>query len=357
MRVGPQSAQAVPGPVCYGQGGTEPTVTDAHVVLGRINPNYFLGQRMELDQAAAENSIKTHIAEPLGLSLIEAAHGITHLADMNMTYGIRHITIERGYDPRDFVLLAFGGAGGLSATVWATELEIPTVIIPVAPANFSAWGLLNTDFREDRARTMVGELSDLTAEGIVSTFSELEQGCIDTLKTRGVSTDGIHSLRYCDMRYKGQEHWVKVPISAEMLETGPDGLTQLQSRFDQLHEQNYAHAQPGYPVQVVNYRVSTIAQTPRPQLAELSLNGTDTGSALKETRRVYFHRSGDFVDCPIYDREKLSAGATITGPTIVEEWTSTTVVPPGWQLTVDRFWKLSFNPYSGVNHQLLAYYR
>ena len=175
---------------------------------------------MELDQAAAERAIQNQIAEPLSLSLIEAAHGITHLADMNMTYGIRHITIERGYDPRDFVLLAFGGAGGLSATVWAAELEIPTVVIPVAPANFSAWGLLNTDFREDRVRTLVAGLEDLSAGNMAAMFGELEQACVETLAARGVDVDGLRLLRFCDMRYKGQEHWVKVPISADMLETG-----------------------------------------------------------------------------------------------------------------------------------------
>ena len=135
--------------------------------------------------------IEHRIAKPLGLSTVEAAYGITHLADMNMTYGIRNITIERGYDPRDFVLLAFGGAGGLSAAVWASELEIPTVVIPNAPANFSAWGLLNTDFREDRARTMVGDLDILSGEAILATFSALDEACLETLVARNVSVAGV----------------------------------------------------------------------------------------------------------------------------------------------------------------------
>ena len=344
LRVGPQSAQAVPGPVCYGRGGTEPTVTDAHVVLGRIDPNYFLGQRMQLDLAAAKAAIKAKVADPLKLSLIEAAHGITHLADMNMTYGIRNITIERGYDPRDFVLLAFGGAAGLSATKWATELEIPTLVIPVAPANFSAWGLLNADFREDRARTLVGDLLDLTPDLMSNTFAALENACADTLVERGIKREAMAFSRFCDMRYKGQEHWVKVPIAAGMLTSGPAGLAQLQARFDDLHEQHYAHAQPGYPVQIVNYRMSAVAQTPRPALQELSQQGSGTDAAQKGVRSVYFQAAGAYVACAIYDREQLGIGATFSGPGIVEEWTSTTVVPPGWQLTVDRFGNLILTP-------------
>ncbi|MFN8457199.1 MAG: hydantoinase/oxoprolinase family protein [Anaerolineae bacterium] len=350
LRVGPQSAQAVPGPVCYGKGGTEPTVTDAQVVLGRIDPDYFLGHRMQLDRAAAEQAIETRIAKPLGLSLVEAAYGITHLADMNMTYAIRNITIERGYDPREFVLLAFGGAGGLSATVWANELEVPTVVVPVAPANFSAWGLLNADFREDRSRTSLSELAELTREDMVAIFADLEQACLETLQARGVKVENVSFLRFCDMRYQGQEHWVKVPVPPEFFQTSKvfaqrtfevsNPLEILQSRFDQLHEQHYAHSQPGYPVQVVNYRVSAIAPTIKPVLRELS-GGVDAPieAGRKGTRSVYFPQTG-FVDCPIYDREKLVAGASLTGPAIVEEWTSTTVVPPGWRLTVEKFGNL-----------------
>ena len=355
LRVGPQSAQAVPGPVCYGKGGTEPTVTDAQVVLGRIDPNYFLGHRMQLDRAAAEQAIEGRIAKPLGLSLVEAAYGITHLADMNMTYAIRNITIERGYDPREFVLLAFGGAGGLSATVWASELEIPTVVVPVAPANFSAWGLLNADFREDRSRTSFSELADLTREEMVDMFAGLEQACLETLRARGVGVEGVTFLRYCDMRYQGQEHWVKVPVPPELfdktskvLETFEvstsalsNPLDNLRTRFDQLHEQHYAHAQPGYPVQVVNYRVSAIAPTPKPTLKKLPAQANGSlASAQKGSRSVYFPQASGYVDCPIYDREQLSPEAILNGPAIVEEWTSTTVVPPGWRLTVDGFGNL-----------------
>jgi N-methylhydantoinase A len=340
LRVGPQSAEAIPGPVCYGSGGSEPTVTDAQVVLGRIDPNYFLGHRMQLDKAAAERAIEARIARPLGLSLVEAAHGIAHLANMNMTYAIRNITIERGYDPRDFVLLAFGGAGGLSATVWAAELDIPTVVIPVAPANFSAWGLLNADFREDRVRTSVGELEELTRDELVANFADLEQSCLDTLRAKGVTVEGMHLLRFCDMRYRGQEHWVKVPVPPELwsAEAGKSlaGLSALQLRFDQLHQQHYAHAQPGYPVQVVNYRVAAIARTSRPILRELRRDGV-SAMARKGSRPVYFHEAGGYVDCSIYDREQLGFGSRLAGPAIVEEWTSTTVVPPEWRLTVDRF--------------------
>jgi N-methylhydantoinase A len=160
LRVGPQSAEADPGPACFGKGGTEPTVTDAHLLLGRINPDYFLARRMKLDAQAAEKAIRQRVAEPLGLSVVDAAHGITHIADMSMTYAIRNLTVERGYDPREFVLMCYGGAGGLFAAALAQELEIPQVVVPPEPANFSAWGILSTDYREDVVKTSVMALVD-----------------------------------------------------------------------------------------------------------------------------------------------------------------------------------------------------
>ena len=187
FRVGPLSAEADPGPVCFGKGGTEPTVTDAHLVLGRINPDNFLGRRMQLDVEAAKAAIRGRIAAPLGLSLEEAAHGITHLADTNMIHAIRRVTIERGHDPRDFTLMGYGGGGGLFAASLAREMDIGKTIIPVNPAVFSAWGILNSDFREDVVRTAVMPTAAVSTEELLDMFGSLVELAVEKLAASGLA--------------------------------------------------------------------------------------------------------------------------------------------------------------------------
>lgn len=339
FRVGPLSAEADPGPVCFGKGGTEPTVTDAHLILGRINPRNFLGRRMKLDVAGAKAAIQDRIADPLGLSLEEAAHGITHLADTNMIHAIRRVTIERGHDPRDFTLLGYGGGGGLFAASLAREMEIGKTIIPVNPAVFSAWGILNSDFREDVVRTTVTPTAALSVEELLEMFGDLAGAAADKLAASGLAAERARFARALDMRYEGQEHTVKVPLPP----TGDfkaGGMPLLQSLFDQLHERMYAHASPGTPTELVNLRLSAIVESAKPSILEIPRGTGDGGEALKSDRRVYFRDKRDAVACPVYDRERLGAGDAFRGPAIVEEWNTTTIVHPGQRLGVDDYGNL-----------------
>ena len=339
FRVGPLSAEADPGPVCFGKGGTEPTVTDAHLVLGRINPRNFLGRRMELDVAGAKAAIQGRIADPLGLSLEEAAHGITHLADTNMIHAIRRVTIERGHDPRDFTLLGYGGGGGLFAASLAREMEIGKTIIPVNPAVFSAWGILNSDFREDVVRTTVMPTAALAVEELLEMFGDPADVAADKLAASGLAAERARFVRALDMRYEGQEHTVKVPLPpADDLKAG--GMALLQSLFDQLHERMYAHASPGTPTELVNLRLSAIVESGKPSILEIPRGVGDGEEALKGDRRVYFRDERDAVPCPVYDRERLGGGDAFRGPAIVEEWNTTTIVHPGQRLGVDDYGNL-----------------
>ncbi|MEM7111076.1 MAG: hydantoinase/oxoprolinase family protein [Chloroflexota bacterium] len=324
LRIGPHSAQADPGPVCFGLGGSEPTVTDAQVVLGYLDPNYYLGQRMKLDKEAAAQAIETKIAQPLGLSLIEAANGIIHLTNMNMALAMRQMTIERGHDPRDFAFVCFGGGGGLFAGALLEELEMKQAIIPNNPAIFSAWGLLNADFREDINQTLVFPMLGTTGNEVGNKFAELGQHLESTGNT----------FYFADCRYQGQEHTVTVPVlESDLL---AEDLVALKARFDAYHEQAYAHALPNHSAEIVNLRLRMVGETKKPQLVARGGAATDATVAQKGVREVHFGNAAA-VSCPIYDRTKLEPNHQINGPAIVEEWTSTILIRPNQQLKVDSF--------------------
>lgn len=350
LRVGPKSAEADPGPVCFGKGGTEPTVTDAHLVLGRINSESFFGHRMKMHVEDAAQAIQEKIANPLGLSMVEAAYGITRLADTNMINAIRQVTIQRGQDPREFSLLCYGGGGGLFAGSLAEELQIPHTVIPFEPAVFSAWGILNADFREDVVRTSVMKTSELSVDELLSLFEKLVAQGLEQLRLSvgstgaGTSTGQIESgsvrfVRMVEMRYEGQEHSVRVPVPSDK-ELHKEGLGLLQTTFDRLHEQAYAHASPGTPTEIVNLRLWSIQETKKPGIVEISKSPGNASNAVKGHRDVYFKQHEGVVHCPIYDREKFGAGDRFTGPGVVEEWDSTIVVLPGQSLEVDQYGNL-----------------
>ncbi len=338
LRVGPKSAEADPGPACLGMGGQEPTVTDAQVVLGYLDPEYYLGRRMVLDRKAAEAAIQSRIADPLGLSLTAAASGIVRLTNSNMAYAIRNITIERGHDPRLFSLVAFGGGGGLFAGSLMGELEMAQAIIPVSPATFSAWGLLNADFREDLARTSVGPLADLHPDELGEMLAEMESESLDKLKGDGISVETVTVERFADLRYLGQEHALRVPIHAADIKE--NGHHALRARFDTLHEKAYAHALPQLPVELVNLRVSAIGLRRKPEILELLGEAQPRASSQKASRQLYLGGNKDPLECPVYDRERLNPGERLVGPAIIEEWTCTSLVLAGQQAEVDLYGNL-----------------
>ena len=332
LRVGPQSAGADPGPVCYGHGGTQPTVTDANLVLGRLNPSYFLGGEIALDPTAAQRAIEQHCAQPLGMDLVEAAHGIVEIANTAMVNALRLVSVQRGYDPRDFALVAFGGAGPAHANRLAALTEIPVAIIPQSPGTASALGLLVTDLKHDYATTLIQRLDQVVPQALEQTFRELEAQGRETLGREGMEEAAMDFRRQADLRYVGQSHELTLPLTTEAL--GPAQLAQLLEQFHRTHDRAYGFSAPGEDVELVSVRLSAIGQIAKPALASLA---KATGEATaKGQRPVYFAESEGFVDCPVYDRYALGAGAVVQGPAIVEEIDSTTVVHPQYQVRVDE---------------------
>lgn len=341
FRVGPQSAGAAPGPVCFGRGGTEPTVTDAHLILGRLDPANFLGGRMPLDAEAARRAIETRIAAPLGLELQVAADGILSIIEANMANAIRSKTVARGLDPREFVLLSYGGGGGLFAAGVAAELEIPEVVVPVAPANFSAWGILTTDYIEDAARTLVMPFIDATIDNVCATLAELESTAVAAVAGYGFAPQEVRRVRRMDLRYKGQEYTLTVALG-ETCVTGREILVQARRDFVAAHRRLYGHGELESDLEVVSLRCRAIGPVRPPRLSATASTVTSTA----RTRPVYFREAGRFVETPILERESLRPGAVVEGPAVIEEWTTTTLLPPGWRVERDAMGNLLLRPVS-----------
>ena len=321
LRVGPQSAGADPGPVCYRRGGTEPTVTDANVVLGRLNPDYFLGGEIGLDVEGARRAIEDRCAKPLGLDVTEAANGIVEIANAAMVNALHLISVQRGYDPRDFVLFGFGGAGPVHANALARDAEMPTLLIPRSPGIFSATGLLTTDLKLDTAVTVMRRVDDLDAEEVEATFTELEESGRGELEREGLVGEAMSFVRKIDLRYVGQSFELTIPAGDDLLE-----------RFHAEHDRTYGFAAPEEPVEVVSLRLTSVGTIAKPPARPLDAGGE---AEAKEHRPVYFAEMDGYIDCPIYDRYALPAGASFAGPAVVEEFDSTTVLHPGFTVRVD----------------------
>ena len=338
LRVGPQSAGADPGPVCYAKDGTEPTITDANLVLGRLNPRYFLGGEIELDVEAARQAIKEKCADPLGMDVVGAAHGIVEIANAAMVNALRLISVQRGYDPRDFVLMAFGGAGPVHANRLAAEIEAPTTVIPMSPGTTSAMGLLVTDLKHDYSTTLIQRADLLDAGAIEETYRELEAQGRTSLKREGMRPGNITFLRQVELRYVGQSYELSVPLPDTQL--GDAEIADVLDRFHVEHDRAYGYSAPDEPVEFVNLRLTAIGKIAKPGLRELKQNNRDAAEVQKATRSVYFAESDGYVECPIYDRYPLGPGCVLTGPAVVEEIDSTTVIHPGYQALVDKFGNL-----------------
>jgi N-methylhydantoinase A len=333
LKVGPQSAGADPGPICYGKGGTEPTVTDANLVLGRI-PAGLLGGEIPLDAAVARDAFARLGAE-LGLSVEELAAGVLEIASWNQTHGIRQVTIERGRDPRAFCLVAFGGSGPLLAAQVADLLEIETVLVPPNPGNVSAFGLLVSDIKRDLVRTFVRGEHQLDAEELGAAWGALEAEGEAVLLAEGVEAGRIRLRRIVDARYLGEAHEVKVAAPEGPL--GARTLEELIERFHDAHELTFGYAYRGeQPVELVNLRVQAVGEVHRPPAAAPALLASQDTPAPEPSgsRPIWFDGAG-FVDTAVYTRPSLSGGAVLDGPAIVEEFGSTTVVFPGWRARVD----------------------
>lgn len=327
LRVGPRSAGADPGPACYGLGGTQPTVTDANLFLGRMNPDYFLGGRMGLDRQAAEKAIRS-VADHLELTAEALAEGMLAVINARMADAMRTITVRQGIDPREYSLVAFGGAGPMHAAALAEELDIKEVIIPWAPGTFSAWGMLQTNVRHDLTQTFYQTMQATTLEDLEGVYGQLEEQGRQILRGEEVPEEQMGFLRTADMRYIGQEYSVNVQVS---FEDGEDGLGAITTRFHDAYKTRYGHSTPGAPIEFVNLRVAAFGKLERHTAGFRPAKGhqsPDTG-----TRDVIFH--GQAVPTKFYRRDRLSTGIALAGPHVIEEETATTVVPPGWISRID----------------------
>jgi len=333
VQVGPQSAGAYPGPACFGLGGKDPTVTDCHLLLGRLDPDNFLGSRMHLDVDRAREALRERIADPMGIGIDEAADGILAIAETNMTYAIRSVTVERGLDPREFVIFSYGGGGGLFAAATAEELGTPTVLIPRLPANFSAWGILTSDYREDAAITWVQAATIHTMSQVIDRLAGLREDVATSLQTYGFDEDSIDILYRVDIRYGGQDHTVTVPIEKSWLSTPQTLLAGLRERFVSLHRRLYGHGDANIGLEVVTCRCRGVGHVSRPNWSEWLV---EARCEPRTSRPVYFRQVGGFVQTPVFAREAVARLQTIKGPAILEEWTTTIVVPPDWHATIDR---------------------
>jgi len=323
LKVGPQSAGAEPGPICYSRGGTEPTITDADVILGRIGAHDFLGGEMELDRAAATKGME-RVSKPLKMSVDEAARAVVQIAIAKMSLAVREVSVEKGYDPRDFVLVASGGAGPPHAVAIARELFIPIVIVPRFPAHFSALGMLMADERHDLVRTYLAELGAANFDTIRAIAAELTGEAHRLLGRK----DKVNTQVLFDLRYVGQEFTLPVPVSAEQLAAADRKA--IRGAFDELHELRYAHHATDEPVEIINIRLVALGERSKLALPPMAKAGT---LAPREKRPVLFDEGGP-VDCRVYDREKLKPGDKFEGPALVSEYASTTVIFPGDRLAV-----------------------
>ena len=325
LQVGPRSAGARPGPAAYGLGGTEPTVTDANVVLGRMGTDRLLGGAIRLDAGRAREAVAS-LAGRLGLPIHALAEGIVRIAVARMTSSLREISIARGHDPRDFTLVAFGGAGPMHAALIAEDLAIPRVLVPRYPGNFSALGLLVSDVKHDDARTRVGLLRD-QRDAIDAAFGEMEAAALQRLAAEGFAAAACRIDRSLDLRYLGQAFELGVPLVPGALEFDP-----ITREFHAHHLATYGHADPDGDVELVNVRIAARGVVEKPAPTRHLGNG-NLGHARLSTRAAWF--GGRELSVDVYERDNLPAAPTLAGPAIVEEFGATTIVPPGWAARLD----------------------
>jgi len=341
--VGPQSAGAEPGPACYGKGGQNPAVTDADIALGYLNPKYFLGGSQELDKEASEKALQEKVANPLGMTIREAAAGIRRIVDLRMADEVKVFGAKRGVDPQDFCLLPFGGAGAVHAASVAEELGITRIFVPPRPGAFSALGLLCTDVVHDYVRSGLRPMELVTPEDAEKVFGELEARGVAELRQEGISPDGAQFQRELDVRYTGQGYELRVSLEGLGGKGGfkNDDMKAARNRFDEQHEKIHGHAAKDRSVEIVSYRIRLRVSVPKyePIPSRNVIESPAPADSNKGTRIVYF-AADEATETKIYEREKLPFGARLDGPAIVEQFDSTIVVPESWVGRIDGYGNL-----------------
>ncbi len=328
--VGPQSAGAQPGPACYGRGGTRPTITDCNLALGYLSPDNFLGGQMKLDTAAARLAIETEISTPLKMDILAAAEGVVRIINVKMQEAIKAISTMRGHDLRDFMLLAFGGAGPLHACRMAADLGMKGVVVPLHPGVYSAMGLVMSDVKHDYIRSRLTPVASVSEADINVVFAELANEARADLAAENFN-EGSIALEYAlDMRYAGQGYEMTIACAAPMT---PGALKALRATFDEEHKKSFGHTAPSEPVEIVSWRLRGVGRVPPVELPTFAPTGKPLSAAIRETRMARF--DGKDIDCPVYQREGLDVGVSFAGPALVDQLDCTTVVPPGFAARVD----------------------
>ena len=330
LEVGPQSAGATPGPACYGKGGELPTVTDANLVLGYLQPNAVLGGSVTLDKNKATQAVQTHIADPLNIDLAHAAFGISAIVNQNMSNAIRRITIEKGYDPRDFALICAGGAAGMHIIALAEEMGIGTILIPKIASCLCAFGQIISDIKYNYLATQMMILApDVELRALNAKLQELEAQGVQKLLEDGFIDDDITIERTMEMRYVGQVHECNVLIPNGKLDA--DSVSTILESFHQRHRELYTYDERDSNVELVNIEVAVIGKISKPKLPTLPAQQGDISRAKTGSREMLFDQAYDWIETPIYDGEKFGAGAVVTGPALIQEPTTTVVIKDGWQ--------------------------
>jgi N-methylhydantoinase A len=346
LHVGPESAGADPGPVCYTKGGSNPTITDANLCLGRLNNTYFLGGEMEVDKTASEKVILEKIGKPLGKDLAEACQGILDVANANMIRVIRVSSMEKGLDPRNFALMAFGGSGPVHAADVAEELSIGTVVVPREAGLLSAKGLLVTDHKNDYSMTRISRLGKTDKSDLISVFEALRLKAIADFEKDKMPTENIDFICSMDLRYAGQAYEINIPIIGEISDISFD---KLEKDFNETHKRLYWWNDPERMLEIVNLRISAISEVPKVKPREDKMRGKDSHHAVKETRPVYFKALGGFDDTRIYARDQLQTGNEVGGPAVIESFDTTVIILPNHKAIIDAFGNIVIRTRSYTN--------
>ena len=338
LRVGPQSAGANPGPACYGNAGARPTVTDANVVLGRLNQNYLLAGALRIDAARSAKAIEEHIARPKGLSVQEAAAAILAVSNINIAQAIRFVSVARGLDPSTFVLVAFGGAGPLHAAEVARELNM-TVLVPPGPGVLCAMGVLTKDIQLDLSQTrLIRDSAPSATADVGAIYADLERRAVDTYARHKIALSGLVVERTVDARYVGQNFELSVTVAPRAVSTAT--LASVRDSFNATHKRLYGYDLPGKEIELITFRIKALLPVPKPGLAQVFGAAPGTSSGPRKTRNAFFSTIQKFVECTVYERIEFTDGTQVQGPAIVEQMDTTTVIPPDFSARADRWGNL-----------------
>ena len=337
LRMGPQSAGAKPGPACYDLGGELPTCTDADLILGYLDKDFFAGGKIKLNYDKAMKAVEEHVAKKLKMDVIEAAAGMYHVINVNMAAGVREVSVKRGHDPRDFPLVVAGGAGPNHACMIALELEIPIMIVPKESSIFCAAGMLMSDLKHDFVRTYTTLLDELDPEKFKDLVYEMEKEGRTLLDIEHIPEEKARYIYSLDMRYIKQYHEVNVVVTKEEIESGD--IKAIESRFHPEHNRLYGYSleDVGTPVELINIRLTCIGETDKPRFVEEQYAGEDPSQAYKRHRPVYLPNERRFADAPVFDGFKLKYGNKVEGPAIIEQVNTTTFVTPEYSMVVDKY--------------------